>query len=176
MFMEYIQEIDSDDQVGLVVYNSPTQHATLEHGLTDDYDTVVDTAKHRQAAHYTSMTNIGAGINVAREELNANARPGAFKMIVLMTDGQANTSSEAGLSGSQYALSEAKKAAAEGYPIVTISLGNSADTSLMQQIADETNGVHFNIPGLGSGVTDYEEGLLETFRDIADDRPLLLVK
>ena len=176
VFMEYIQEIDTNDQVGLVVYNSPTQHATLEHPLTTDFEEVINTAKHRQAGHYNSMTNIGAGICVAREQLNENARPGAFKMIVLMTDGQANTSSDYTLSGRDYALSEARKAAADGYPIVTISLGNSADKTLMQQIADMTEGVHFNIPGLGSGVTDYKEGLMQTFRNIADDRPLLLVK
>ena len=176
VFMEYIQEVDTNDQVGLVVYNSPTQHATLEHELTNDFDEVINLAKHRQAGHYNSMTNIGAGINVAREQLNDNARPGAFKMIVLMTDGQANVSSDRSLSARDYALSEAQKAAAEGYPIVTISLGNNADKYLMQKIADDTDGAHFNIPGLGSGVTDYREGLMETFRNIANDRPLLLVK
>lgn len=176
VFMEYIQEVDSDDQVGLVVYNSANQHAILEHELTNDFNEVVNTTQHRQAGHYNSMTNIGAGICVAREQLNANSRPGAFKMIVLMTDGQANTSSEYGLNGPQYALSEAQKAAADGYPIVTISLGNGADKTLMQNIANTTEGAHFNIPGLSSGVTDYRDGLLETFREIADDRPLLLVK
>jgi hypothetical protein len=176
VFMEYISEVDSDDQVGLVVYNSPSQHALLEHELTTDFDAVAETAQHRQAGHYNAMTNIGAGICVAREQLDANARTGAFKMIVLMTDGQANTSSEAGLNGPQYAISQAQQAAANGYPIVTISLGNGADTSLMQQIANLSEGAHFNIPGIGSGVTDYREGLLETFRNIANDRPLLLVK
>ncbi|MGD9127517.1 MAG: vWA domain-containing protein, partial [Planctomycetia bacterium] len=176
VFMEYIQEVDAEDRAGLVVYNSPSSHATLEHELTTEFEDVADTVQHRQAGHYHSMTNIGAGISVAREELNNHARTGAFKMIVLMTDGQANTSTEYGVSGRQYALNQAYQAAANGYPIVTISLGNGADTDLMQEIADITEGAHFNIPGLGSGVTDYHDGLMQTFRDIANDRPLILVK
>ena len=46
---------------------------------------------------------------------------------------------------------------------------------LMQQIADISDGVHFNVPG-GQSVTDYEDDLLGVFRQIADDRPLILVK
>jgi Mg-chelatase subunit ChlD len=95
-------------------------------------------------------------------------------MIVLMTDGIANRPGGTG-SGKSYALEQAGLAAERHYPIVTISLGNAADTDLMQQIADATHGVHYNIPG-GSSVTDYEDELLAVFRRIADDRPLVLVK
>ena len=70
---------------------------------------------------------------------------------------------------------EAQLAADMRYPIVTISLGNAADTDLMQQIADMTGGVHFNVPG-GGTVTDYRDNLMQVFRQIADDRPLVLVK
>ena len=45
----------------------------------------------------------------------------------------------------------------------------------MQQIADRTGGVHFNIPGRDS-VTDYRDALMAVFRRIADARPLILVK
>ena len=45
----------------------------------------------------------------------------------------------------------------------------------MQQIADITNGIHFNVPG-GDSVVSYENDLLAVFRQIADDRPLILVK
>ena len=45
----------------------------------------------------------------------------------------------------------------------------------MQEIADRTGGVHFNIPGRTS-VTDYRDDLMAVFRKIADDRPLILVK
>jgi len=174
VFMDYIREVDTDDKVGLVVYNSPSQNALVEHHLTDDFDVIEATVQQRQAGHYDNYTNIGAGIREGRIELDDNARVGAFKMIVLMTDGNANRPSSTSYARS-YALQQAELAAEQRYPIVTISLGNAADTDLMQQIADLTGGVHFNIPGNGS-VTDYRAALMEVFRQIADDRPLVLVK
>ena len=45
----------------------------------------------------------------------------------------------------------------------------------MQQVADITNGMHFNIPGGGS-VASYEADLNDTFKEIAAYRPLRLVK
>ncbi|MBN1910193.1 MAG: VWA domain-containing protein [Pirellulales bacterium] len=174
VFMEYIQEVDTEDRAALVIYDSPSQEALVEHHLTDDFDAVVTTVQQRQAAHYDNYTNIGAGIRDAVLELNANARIGAFKMIVLMTDGQANKPS--GVDAAAYALAQADEAAAKRYPIITISLGSGADTNLMQQIADRTGGVHFNIPGIGGEVVNYREQLLQVFRQIADDRPLVLVK
>lgn len=174
LFMEYIQEVDSEDQVGLSIYTAYDGTATLESGLTLDYDLIDTISTQRQAGHYDVYTNIGAGIKNAREELVANGRPNAFKMMVLMTDGIANrpgNSSQA----KQYAQDQATLAAAEGIPIITISLGTGADTNLMQSIADSTEGIHFNVPG-GSGIAQYESQLTDTFRSIADDRPLKLVK
>ncbi len=60
-------------------------------------------------------------------------------------------------------------------PILTISLGTNAQTDLMQDIADLTSGIHFNIPG-GSSVEAYEEELRRVFRRIAVERPLRLVR
>ncbi|MBN2021614.1 MAG: VWA domain-containing protein [Pirellulales bacterium] len=174
VFMDYLREVDTEDQVGLAIYDSPDQTALIEHSLTMDFDTVVNTVQHRQAGHYDQYTNIGAGILKGKQELDANARIGSFKLIVLMTDGQANKPS--GIDADQYALAQAQLAKDAHYPIVTISLGSSADTWLMQQIADLTGGAHFNVPGLCGSVTDYRDQLLEVFRRIADDRPLVLVK
>ncbi|MBN2293538.1 MAG: VWA domain-containing protein [Pirellulales bacterium] len=173
VFMEYIQEVDTDDRVALVIYNSYSQQALVEHSLTEDFAAVSNTVEHRQAGHYDSYTNIGDGIRYAKQELDANGRMGAFKMIVLMTDGIANKPS--GVDAAQYAKDQADLAKENGYPIVTISLGSGADTSLMQSIADRTNGHHFNIPGTDT-VTDHHEDLLQVFRNIADARPLILVK
>ncbi|HID77860.1 MAG TPA: VWA domain-containing protein, partial [Planctomycetaceae bacterium] len=150
-------------------------NALVELSLTQDFAVVIpDIVTHRQAGHYDRFTNIGAGIHEAWVELDAHGRPGAKKMIVLMTDGKANRPGGTS-SGKSYALQQADLAAQRNYPIVTISLGNAADTALMQQIADITSGVHFNVPG-GASVTDYKDELLAVFRQIADDRPLALVR
>ena len=179
VFMTYIQQVECEDRVSLVIYNNYSQNALVEQTLTEDFDTIEDIVEHRQAGHYDQYTNIGAGIEEARLELRTvaqggNARTGSFKMIVLMTDGIANRPSGTS-TGRAYAMGQAELATEQGLPIVTISLGNAADTDLMEQIAEVTDGVHFNVPGNGT-VVDYEDDLLAVFRQIADDRPLVLVK
>ncbi len=172
IFLGYIQEVKADDRVGLAVYTYSDDTAKLETGLTRDMQTVEDISRHRQAGHYDTMTNIGAGLRKARLELEENGRRGAFKMIVLMTDGQANLPSSG---ASSYLLQEAQLCADDGYPVVAVSLGSGADQRIMQQVADITGGIHFNIPG-GQSVDDYEEQLEEVFRKIAAHRPLRIVK
>ena len=173
IFMQYIQEVDTDDRVALVLYNSYSQEALVEHSLTEDFVAVSNTVEHRQAGHYDVYTNIGDGIRYARQELDTNGRMGEFKMIVLMTDGIANRPS--GNNAAKYAKDQANLCEAEGYPIITISLGSAADTTLMQSIADRTDGHHFKIPGKET-VVDHRDDLLQVFRRIADSRPLMLVK
>jgi len=86
VFMDYILEVDTGDQVGLAVYNSPSQNALIEQTLTLDFEVPIsDIVAHRQAGHYDRYTNIGAGIHEAWGELDARARTGAKKMIVPTT-------------------------------------------------------------------------------------------
>jgi len=178
VFMGFIQEVDTDDRVGLAIYNGPGGDGYLESGLTNDFDHLVDLFMHRQAAHYHSYTNIGGGLRTAREELEANGRTGAFKMVVLMTDGVANWS-DGGYDisdGRAFTLEEGQNIANHGWPVLTISLGAGADTDLMQQVADmHESGRHFNIPGGQTG-DQYADALIEAFREIAKDRPLKIVK
>jgi len=177
VFLSYLQIVDTDDRVGLSVYTAADGTGLLESPLTDDMASVETISRRRQAGHYHRYTNIAAGMEKAREELETNGRGGALRMIVLMTDGKANwTGSGYNLSAArQNVLDEASLCASLGFPIVTISLGSDADSGLMQQAADISGGVHFNVPGGGS-VADYEEDLKDVFREIADDRPLRLVK
>ena len=176
VFMEYVQAVPTDDRVGLSVYNSWSGNGTLEHELTTDYETVVDITRHRQAGHYHHYTNIGGGLQKARKELEANAREGAFKMIVLMTDGKANwvnggyDEDEA----DEFLRNEAELCEEQGFPVVTISLGADADTGIMSEVAEITGSVHFNIPG-GQSVQDYSKDLIDVFETIAAHRPLKLV-
>ena len=59
--------------------------------------------------------------------------------------------------------------------MITISLGADAAVTLMQSVADLTDGIHFNVPG-GQTVEEYSEELTEVFEAIASHRPLKLVK
>jgi hypothetical protein len=174
VFIDFMQRVDINDRVGLVVYTSSNETAKLETTLTYDLETIADITWARQAGHYHRLTNIGDGLKMARQELENEARGGAFKMIVLLTDGLANLpyneSFAANYVRSQAALCRDKK-----YPVFTISLGTGADQDLMEDMADMTNGRHFNIPG-GRPVAQYEADLIEAFRRIASERPLELVQ
>ncbi len=176
VFMDYIRLVDTNDRVGLVIYDAADGEAKLEVPLSQDLDHIVDVTRHRQAGHYHNMTNIGAGMRVAREHLQAHARRGAFKMMVLMTDGQANWYHHHydRTAARNDVISEAYAAADLHYPVVAISLGAGADVNLMQQIADITESRQFNVPG-GQSVAAYREDLIQVFQDIASARPLKLV-
>ena len=177
LFVHFIQESESDDQMGLAIYNGPDGEGILESTLTKNYGFINSQSNQRQAGHYHNYTNIAAGMKEARDELDARARPGAFKMIVLLTDGVANWNN-GGVNQSaarDAVIHEAYLAADRKYVIVTISLGAGADKNLMQQVADITSGSHFNIPG-GQTVEEYAEDLTEVFQKIASHRPLRLVQ
>jgi Mg-chelatase subunit ChlD len=174
VFVEMITHIGAGDRVGLVVYNSPSQEALLEQALTDDFELVEDIIDQRQAGHYDTATNIGAGIQRAIQELDENAREYAGKTIILMTDGIANTPRNT-RHARWFALEQAQMAADKACRITTISLGREADTELMQQIADMTGGIHFHIP-TGNSIDALKESLKEVFRRIAFDGRTILVK
>ncbi len=176
VFMDYIQAVDTNDRLALVVYDGPDGNALLETPLTTNLPLVADLARHRQAGHYHNYTNIGAGMEAARHELEQNGRTMAFKMIVLMTDGRANWHNGVYDMTAAYnqVISEAYASAGLKYPIVTISLGVNADAGLMNQVAEITQSRTFNVPG-GASVSAYRDGLYQVFRDIADNRPLKLV-
>lgn len=174
LFIDHLRLIEAEDKVGLSVYShTNSTGAILEHGLSVNIEQVSTTARQRQAGHYLGGTNISAGMKVARQELIANARPRAFRMMVLLTDGQANLPSNSTVAKAKV-IEEAELATAAGIKIMTISLGAGADTSLMQQVADMTGGVHFNVPG-GSSISQVQAQLQNVFREIATSRPLKLI-
>ena len=172
VFLSFLQEVNTNDRLGLAVYTAANGDAKLERELGFQFDEIEQISRERQAGHYHSQTNIGAGLRVGREEMDRNSRPGAFKLIVLMTDGIANLPSSDPIGAVMTQVNLCQQA---GYPVVTISLGAGADKDLLQEIADLTGGFHFNIPG-GQTVSQYEEDLKDAFREIVDIRPLQLVK
>lgn len=179
VFMDFIAEVDTNDRVGLSIYNALDGEGILESALTDDYDSISNIVSHRQAGHYHQYTNIGAGLHVARVHLDSNGRPNANKMIVLMTDGLANwRNGSYNLSAAaQYITDETALCADESrkYKVMTISLGSGADTSTMQGVADATGGTHYNVPG-GTTHDVMHAQLYAAFEAIAKARPLKIVK
>ncbi len=177
LFTDYVQEVNTKDRIGLVVYNSSSGEGTVEVPLTFDLDQAPAVARQRQAGHYHSATNVGGGLAAASNELLEHGRDGAFKMIVLLTDGAANYAFGATdpAAACDYTLAEAARAYQLKYKVMTISLGLGADTTLMQQVANMADGIHFSVPG-GQTIAETEAGLVEAFREIARKRPVMLVE
>lgn len=174
LFTDYLIEMEAEDQVGLSIYTHPdSPGAILEHGLSRNLNQVKTTTQQRQAGHYKGGTNISAGMTIARNELVSKARPRASRLMVVMTDGEANEPGDSATAKAAV-LTEANAAQAAKIKILTISLGLGADTSLMQQVADITGGEHFNVPG-GSSIVDVQVQLEEVFRRIANSRTLRLI-
>jgi Flp pilus assembly protein TadG len=177
VFMDFIGSVDTQDKVGLVIYNAPDGNGILESPLTSDLESISNIVNHRQAGHYHDYTNIGAGMQKGREHLEANGRPNSAKMIVLMTDGLANWNNGSyNLSAAAaHIQNETALSAAAEFKIFTLSVGSGADTATMQAVADGTEGKHFNIPG-GANYQTMHDQLRAAFKEIADARPFLIVK
>lgn len=175
VFLDYLDDHSTDDRVGVSIYSASDGTAKLEQGLTKTYTLVSTPVRQRQAGHYTGGTNISAGMNKGRVELQTNGRSGALKMMVVMTDGQVNLPSGNTTSDKAAVITEANACKTAKIPCVCISLGALADTDLMQQVADITGGAAFIVPG-GQSIEDVQEQLEEVFAQVAADRPLKLVQ
>lgn len=175
VFLSFLEEHSTDDRVALSIFSYTDNTAILEKKLTGDYSQISEIVKARQAGHYVPGTNISAGMNKARLELQNYSRVGAAKLMVLMTDGMPTLPSGNTKKDTAAVITEAQACAAARIPVVTISLGAGADANLMQQVADITGGAHFVIPG-GQTVNQVKEQLEKVFAQVAADRPLKLVK
>jgi len=174
VFIDVLHQEDTNDRLGLAVYTAGDGTAMMEHSLTHDFDSVGALARARQAGHYHDMTNISAGMEVGLDELVNNARSGTHRTMILLTDGIANRPGGRSEAESR-SIDAAHRAADEGIPVLTVSVGLNADTGLMEDIASISKGVHFNVPG-GSSISQLEADLREVFRRIAAERPLRLVR
>ena len=164
LFLAYLQEAGSQDRVGFAVYSTD---ALLAQTLTFDLGAVESQVRGRSA---DGWTNIGKGMELGQEDLLTNGRSRALRMMVLMTDGLANR--PLGRDPQQYVRDEARRADASRIPIVTISFGRGADTTLMGEVADLTGGFHFHVEG---SVGQQEKQLRDVFQKVAARRPPALV-
>jgi len=171
-----VEGLETSDQIALVVY-ATTSHLEIE--LTEDFAAIRERVNEMQAGYYDSLTNMGGGLATAIEELTGErARQMSRKVIVMLTDGIANVNSSGGYDpngdgGSAYALSLAAQAADQGIQIFAITVGAAADISLMQQIAEVGDGVHFHAEGT---IEEYSEGLAQIFTTIGRSRTVELIQ
>jgi Mg-chelatase subunit ChlD len=170
-----VTDLQTDDQISLEIYAETARH---EVNLTNDYAQVSDRLNAMQAGYYDLWTNMGGGITRGIEELTSErARPTARKVIFLLTDGQANVTEDGRVGdyygGKQYALEMAQEAVDQGIMIFAVSVGNGADTDVMEQIAGIGGGVHFHASG---SIEQYADQLEQIFAQLGGARPVELIK
>jgi Flp pilus assembly protein TadG len=124
--------------------------AVLENDLTDSFTSLksnILTSSVLVSSKYGGGTPIGAAIRDGAHYVKNSSfgRDDARDVVVLMSDGEANKP------GGSYPLQMAAYAKSLKVRVYTISLGSSADTNLMQSIADATGGQHFDATGSSGG-------------------------
>jgi hypothetical protein len=172
---QYIDDLATDDKLSLEVYGTTGRH---EVDLTRDYASVSSRLNELQAGHYDGWTNCGGGLQRAIEELTGpRARLSAKKMIILLTDGNANVNAAGQVDdeegGNAYALERAQAAAELGIMVFAVSVGAEANQGLMQQIADIGHGEHFHAEG---SIEEYSEQLASIFLRLGGTRPVELIR
>ena len=150
-----IEELDSNDQISLVGYGTysygPADKPNDLSWLTSDYEEVREKVGKLQAGMWTTYTNIAQGIDEGSavvRDTSHNSRGGAAKVMVLLTDGNANRTR----SGAAYDEDQAKDdteaaatdARAAGIQIYTVSVGVGADRELMESVATLGKGEPFH--------------------------------
>ena len=127
----------------------------LNRTLTNDLQAVKNAVNAVGQPYPSGCTNAADGIKKAREELlGTRKRVDAVRFIIFLTDGLPNypqcSSCPSQPNGCPAAMSavrnEAAIAAQNAIVIYTIGLGTSADTALLQNVADLTGGEFFYAP------------------------------
>jgi len=152
------------DRIGLVSYST---YGELTMQLGRDFNQMKNIIQMYSADGYT---NIGEAIRIASEELIHNQDGHSHKTIILLSDGMANRPGSGlptNYAAITYAVGQAQAAANNSIKIYTISLGNSTDINLMNQIAALTNGKHYHAPTTSD--------LYSIFNKIADRIPSVLI-
>ena len=114
--------------------------AQLQIGLSADREAIFDAI---DAIDIRSGTNMAEAIDTAQEEIEANGRPDAKPVIVLISDGAPNQPAQ---DPEAAALRSANASKLSGTEIYTIGLGSGAAEPLLRQVASAPEN-YFFAPG-----------------------------
>lgn len=174
-----LEKTKQKEVFSIVSYSSPVNYSFYDHSLrrrtyrvkaaeietqpTNDYMTAakkLDT-RYKYQQIVAGGTNISAGIDLAAKVLtDKNARPHAYKTMIVMTDGQYNQGRPPWLA--------ARDAARKGIEVYAVTFSRGADQSSMRKTASYGNGKHFHAPN--------GDSLEEIFREIANIPPAAYIE
>ncbi len=145
-------------QVGVIWWND---RVTLQQKLTSDFQSAKNNVNSRSVTP-GGYTNIAVALCTARKQITQFGRSGAVEVIVLLTDGKANTALTSDFSqtcnpgppngpnnkgdpkANSHATQQAQMIAQQGIVLYTISLGNDTDENFLQTLTPTGN--HFKAP------------------------------
>ena len=163
------EELLTTDRLGLVVYSYPqggNETGHLERVMRLNHAPVLDRIPQLSPAMYAPWTNIAGGMRVAIDEFDANRRSlspeSVAKVMVLMTDGQANRSESPGTTPTNSIQHYAQVALSKNIEIHSVTLGSGADQQYVREAAELTGGSYHHV---GDGNF---QALIEAFRKIGN--------
>ena len=158
-FFSVLDESAHLEHVALASYASESSRDLVP---SLDYEAVRSQLDSYSAAFYGGATNTGDGIRdgLALIGQQTTSRPWATRVMILMSDGLANTGPDP--------IFEANAAAQNGVVIHTVSFSDEADTTLMAQIATIGAGDHYHATNASQ--------LEQAFENIARDVPTILTE
>ena len=189
--IDIIVSMETQDHVSLETFAQYGYHevdlpdATTSSELYAALAEIPATLNQRQAGHYTSITNIGAGMQKGIQELTSSrARSSAAKVIILLTDGKPNTNSSGGSVGNDapeavnWALDQADEAKESGITVYTIGVGGDVNADLCEQMASEPEFYFYadSSPDPQTGAPMYVTQLQEIFNTLGTKRPVRLIQ
>jgi hypothetical protein len=138
--------VNTNNRIAFVTFGHETN---LVNGLTNNFSSLkskIDPINTQGAL----ATCIHCGIDRANAEILANGRPGTKKVIVLLTDGKANSvdgEDASSSSANAAAIASAKNThEGSGTIIYTIGLGDNVSDSTLKSIANLTDGKYYFTP------------------------------
>jgi len=185
VMVNQLLDLETQDSVSLEHFAQFGYHLENLTPLADLQD-VADACNLRQASYTTSVTNIGAGMQKAIDELTSvRARAAASKVVILLTDGKPNCNSSNTYVGDDHpdaiawALNRATYAKDNNMTVFTIGLGGDFNDDLLIDMATKPE-YYFFADGSpdpdNDGKPKYVKQLEQIFQTLGGKRPVRLIQ
>ncbi len=169
LFVAAMNDTPEEELLALVSYSNEyefegveAETSTIHSELTSDHTGISETIGNIGDEPIIGGTNISAGLNDGIDVLTNvdTIRAHAFKVMVLMTDGQWNAGADP--------VTFADEAAEAGIVVHTITFSAGANQDDMEEVANATGGRFYHAPNAAA--------LNAAFADIAYSVPVLLIQ
>jgi len=157
-----IDELDVDDRVAIVAYDDRAWVA-LEPTFVDQRNIILDAI---DRLHPGGSTNVDAGLRLGYELARDTYDEGLVNLVVLASDGVANT----GSTNADDILDEIAEDAGRGIQMLAVGYGfGTYNDALLERLADAGNGVYAYIDDLNEAERLFADELTSTLVTVALD-------